>query len=220
MIAGMPTHPQVPYVSHDPGAPPEVAAGRFHEVMGRRRSVRHFSDRPVPRAAIEWIVRTAGSAPSGAHKQPWRFVAVSDPGTKRRIREAAEAEERAFYGGRAPAEWLADLAPLETGPEKPFLTEAPWLLVMFRLAEADDGGKVYYGVESAGIAAGFLIAAIHHAGLVTLTHTPSPMAFLSEVLGRPSHERPFLLLPVGYPAAGCHVPDLQRKPLDEILLWR
>ncbi|MCI0342052.1 MAG: nitroreductase family protein [Planctomycetales bacterium] len=208
--------PTVPLEPHDPGRPAAEAARAFFEVLRRRRSVRHFSDRSVPREAIEWILRAAGSSPSGANKQPWRFVAVSDPAVKRRIREGAEAEERAFYGGRAPEEWLADLAPLETGPEKPFLEVAPWLIAVFRLAEEDDGGKIYYGMESVGIATGLLLAAVHHAGLVALTHTPSPMAFLGEILGRPPNERPFVLIPVGYPAEGCRVPDIRRKDLDEI----
>jgi nitroreductase len=185
--------------------------------MRTRRSVRHFSNRPVDRAVIEACVAAAATAPSGANKQPWRFVAVADPALKRRIREAAEAEERAFYAQRAPAEWLADLAPLETTPDKPFLEVAPWLIVVFRLAQGDDGGAVYYAQESVGIACGLLLAALHHAGLATLTHTPSPMAFLGPVLGRPAHERPFLLIPVGYAAADCRVPDIARKPLEEIL---
>jgi iodotyrosine deiodinase len=212
----------VPYLDrHVPGVPAADAARAFCEVMARRRSVRAFSDRPVSRETIEWIVRTAASAPSGANKQPWRFVCVADPALKRRIRVAAEAEERAFYERRAPADWLRDLEPLGTDPDKAFLEVAPWLVVVFRLSRGDDGGRVYYSTESVGIAAGFLLAAAHHAGLATLTHTPSPMGFLREVLGRPRHEVPFLLVPVGYPADDCLVPRaaFARKPLEEVLVW-
>jgi iodotyrosine deiodinase len=205
---------------YSPAQSPEAAARAFHEVMRRRRSVRMFSDRPVSRETIEWLVRTAGSAPSGANKQPWRFVCVADPATKAAIRRAAEAEERAFYASRAGARWLADLAPLGTDPDKEFLQVAPWLIVVFKLLKGDDGGAVYYPAESVGIATGFLLAAAHHAGLATLTHTPSPMQFLAQLLGRPDHERPFVLIPVGYPADDCQVPAaaLERKPLDEILV--
>ncbi len=193
--------------------------------MRRRRSVRFFADAPVSEETIRLCIAAAGTAPSGANKQPWRFVAVCDPVVKRQIREAAEQEEREFYSRRATPEWLADLAALGTDPDKPFLEVAPWLIVVFKLMKTDaDGeghqGKVYYVDESVGIAVGLLIAAIHHAGLVTLTHTPSPMGFLGKVLERPSHERPFLLLPVGYPAEECTVPDIHRKPLEEILVMR
>lgn len=215
--------PMIPYRAIDPGAPREVAAERFYEFMKLRRNVRMFSDRPVSFETIEWIVRTAGSAPSGANKQPWRFVVVGDPAVKKQIRDAAEAEEREFYQRRATPEWLRDLAPLGTDEHKEFLEVAPWLIVMFRFVKDDpdesgEQGQVYYPVESAGIAAGFLLAAVHHAGLVALTHTPSPMGFLSKVLNRPAHERPFLLIPVGYPADECVVPDIHRKPLEEILV--
>lgn len=213
--------PELPQVAHDwyrPEGTAEEAAKRYYEVMDRRRSVRFFSDKPVSRATIEWIVRTGGTAPSGAHKQPWRFVCVNDPGLKKEIRDAAEAEEREFYERRATEKWLADLAPLGTDSSKPFLEIAPWLIIVFQLAKTDDGGMVYYREESVGIATGMLISAIHHAGLVTLTHTPSPMKFLSQVLGRPDHERPFLLLPVGYPADDATVPKLARKPLEEIMV--
>ncbi len=210
--------PHIPYRRFDPGMPADEAARRFYEVMSQRRSCRFFSDRPVERDVIEWCVRAAGTAPSGAHKQPWRFVCVQDGEVKARIREAAEVEEREFYERRASPAWLRDLAPLQTGPEKPFLETAPWLIVVFKLAKTDGGGQVYYLNESVGIACGMLISAIHHAGLVTLTHTPSPMGFLSKVLGRPEHERPFLLLPVGYPAQDATVPDLKRKGLDEIMV--
>jgi len=210
----------VPYTErYAPSAPPERALGDFHDIMRRRRSIRHFSDRPVSREAIETLVRIAGGAPSGANKQPWRFVAVQDPSTKRKIRVAAEREEREFYAHRASPEWLADLAPLGTDSTKDFLEAAPWLLVVFKLARNDDASHVYYVNESVGIATGFLIAAAHLAGLATLTHTPNPMAFLSEVLARPKHEKPFLLIPIGYPSAECTVPRaaLERKPLHEIL---
>lgn len=212
--------PHIPFTPHTPGAPPEAAARSFFETMRTRRSCRFFSDRPVSRETIEWCIRAAGSAPSGANKQPWRFVCVQDPSIKQRIRTAAEVEEREFYQRRATPEWLADLAPLGTDHAKPFLTTAPWLIVVFKLAHTDQGGQVYYLNESVGIATGLLIAAIHAAGLVTLTHTPSPMGFLSHVLERPPHERPFLLLPVGFPAPDATVPDIQRKPLDQIMVVR
>lgn len=202
-----------------PGVSAAEAARGFYETMRLRRSVRVFSPEPVPRGVMEWIIRAAGSAPSGANKQPWRFVAVSNPGLKRQIREAAEAEEREFYGRRATPEWLADLAPLGTDADKAFLEEAPWLVVVFKLVRGDDESGVYYINESVGIACGLFLAAAHHAGLATLTHTPSPMGFLARVLGRPEHERAFLLIPVGYPAPGCVVPDIARKPLEEISVW-
>lgn len=211
----------VPYVDrHDPGLPPDAAAAAFHEVMRKRRTVRMFSDRPVDRVTIEWLVRSAHSAPSGANKQPWRFVCVQDAGTKRRIRLAAEAEEREFYGRRANAQWLRDLEPLGTDTNKEFLEVAPWLIAVFQLTRTDDGGQVYYLKESVGLACGFLLAAAQHAGLATLTHTPSPMAFLGEILQRPPHERPFLLIPVGYAAADCVVPQraLERRPLQEVMV--
>lgn len=207
---------------HIPDRAPEEVARDFHAVLSKRRTIRHFSDRPVSRETIEWLVRCAGSAPSGANKQPWRFVCVSDPATKRAIREAAEEEERAFYSQRANAEWLADLEPLGTDHDKPFLEIAPWLIVVFKLTATDDGHQVYYPTESVGLAAGMLLTAAHLAGLATLTHTPSPMAFLTKLLERPSHERPFLLIPVGYPAEHCEVPALAltRKPLDEVMVVR
>lgn len=198
-------------------------AEAFFDEMGRRRSVRDFSDRPVPRRLIELAIRTASTAPSGAHKQPWTFVAVSDPAVKRRIREAAEEEERVFYAGRATPEWLEALAPIGTDWRKPFLETAPWVVVLFAqsvgLDEAGERVKHYYVQESCGIAAGFFIAALHRMGLATLTHTPSPMRFLGEILGRPTRERPYILFPVGYPADGATVPDLTRKPLGEVAVW-
>lgn len=212
--------PHVPLVPYRPG--PGTAAEharRFYEVMRQRRSVRFFSDRPVEREAIEAICLAAGTAPSGANKQPWRFVCVSDPALKKKIREGAEAEEREFYSRKANAEWLKDLEPFDTTPDKAFLEIAPWLIVVFKLMKTDEGGQVYYVNESVGIATGMLLAAIHHAGLVALTHTPSPMAFLSEILKRPEHERPYLLIPVGYPAENCVVPDIQKKPSGEVVVW-
>jgi nitroreductase len=195
-------------------------AHEFYEHMNRRRSVRQFSDRSVPEGVIEDCLRTAGTAPSGAHKQPWHFVAVRDPAVKQEIRLAAEEEERAFYGGRAPDDWLEALAPLGTDERKPFLETAPCLIAVFArsFGRGPDGEreKHYYVQESVGIATGFLIAALHGAGLVTLTHTPSPMGFLNQLLGRPKEERPFLLLVTGYPAADAQVPDLSRSPLADI----
>jgi nitroreductase len=193
----------------------------FADEMQHRRTVRDFSDRPVPRTVIEECLRAAGSAPSGANQQPWHFVAISDPEVKQRIRTAAETEEREFYGHRAPPEWLEALAALGTDANKPFLETAPWLIAVFirRFERLPDGTKRkhYYTDESVGLATGLLLAAVHHAGLVSLTHTPSPMKFLNEILGRPKDlERPFLLLVVGYPADGAQVPDIHRKPLSEI----
>lgn len=195
----------------------------FHAEMDRRRTTRHFSAEPVPRALIEMAVRTAGTAPSGAHQQPWTFVVVSDPEIKRRMREAAEEEERINYGGRMPPEWLAALAPLGTDALKEHITTAPYVVVMFRQLYGvnEDGTRRthYYTTESCGIAAGLFIAALHRMGLATLTHTPSPMGFLGELLGRPENEKAFLLMPVGYPAPDARVPDLHRKPLEEIAVW-
>lgn len=181
-----------------------------------------FSREGVPREVIEWCVRAAGTGPSGANKQPWRFVCVQEEGLKRRIREAAEREEREFYERRATPQWLADLAPLETTADKAFLEEAPWLIAVFKLMQGDgpEGGATYYVNESVGIAVGLLLGALHHAGLCALTHTPSPMGFLGTVLERPANERPFLLIPVGKPAAGARVPDIGRKRLEEIMVVR
>ena len=191
----------------------------FYEDMNRRRTVRKFSDRPVPRDIIETALKAANTAPSGANLQPWHFVVVSGKETKKKIREAAEVEEREFYEHRASAEWLAALEPLGTDSDKPFLETAPYLIAVFlqKFGKLDDGRKVkhYYPTESTGIAAGMLITALHTAGLATLTHTPSPMRFLNELLGRPASERPFLLLVVGYPADDAEVPDIKRKLLDE-----
>lgn len=192
----------------------------FYANLRRRRTVRDFSDRPVPREVIENCLRAAGTAPNGANMQPWHFVLVSDPAIKRQIREAAETEERAFYSERATEEWLEVLAPLGTTPDKPFLEIAPYLIVVFaqNYGLTPDGRKVkhYYVPESVGIATGILVTAIHQAGLVSLTHTPSPMGFLSEILNRPPNERAFLILVIGYPAKDAKVPDLTKKSLAEI----
>lgn len=196
------------------------AARACLDSLRARRSVRDYSDRPVPRDVIETCILAAGTAPSGANRQPWRFVAVGDPRIKRRIRERAEAEERAFYSGRAPDEWLAALEHLGTDERKPFLERAPWLIAIFAesyaVARGGDKIKNYYVSESVGIATGFLIAALHTAGLATLTHTPSPMRFLNDVLDRPPNERPFLILVVGYPEEGAMVPEIAKKSLPEI----
>ena len=196
----------------------------FLEVMRRRRTVRDFSPEPVPIDIVDAAIEAAGTAPSGANRQPWTFVVVRDPALKHRIREAAEAEEREFYEHRAPAEWLEALARLGTDWRKPFLETAPCLIAVFRMdyepALMPDGAerriKNYYVHESVGIAVGILLTALHVAGLATLTHTPSPMGFLVEILGRPKHERPYLLIPIGYPAAGAQVPDISKKALEKI----
>ncbi len=207
-----------------PEAEAMARAEAFLELMRRRRTVRDFSPRPVPRALIEAAVLTAASAPSGANQQPWCFACLADPALKRRIREAAEAEERAFYAGRAGTEWLAALAPLGTDAEKPFLELAPWLFVVFaqRWGQDTAGQRVkhYYVPESVGIASGLLIAALHNAGLATLTHTPAPMAFLNEICGRPESEKPMMIVVAGYPAPGCQVPAITRKPLDQVAVFR
>jgi len=196
----------------------------FFAEMDARRSVRHFSPDPVPRELIELAIRTASTSPSGAHRQPWRFVAVDEPELKKEIRIAAEAEERKNYqGGRYPEEWIEALEPIGTTWKKPYLETAPWLVVVFEeLYGYDEDGskrKNYYVKESVGIACGMFITALHHMGLSTLTHTPSPMRFLGEILGRPKNEKPYILFPVGYPADDAQVPDLTRKSLDEVALW-
>jgi nitroreductase len=195
----------------------------FLNYMKQRRSIRHFSDRNVDKKIIENIIMTASSAPSGAHKQPWNFCAISDASLKRKIREAAEKEEYINYNGRMSEEWKAALKQFDTDWNKDFLTIAPWIIVIFKKSyDLDDSGnkqKNYYVNESVGIAAGFLITAIHNAGLVTLTHTPSPMNFLQSILERPSNEKAFLLLPIGYPAEGTQVPDLKRKASSEAIIW-
>lgn len=197
-------------------------AGDFYHRLNKRRSVRVFSDQHVPKEVIETIIKTAGTAPSGAHKQPWVFCAISNASLKSKIREAAEKEEFENYHGRMTDEWLADLKKFDTDWHKPFLEVAPWIIVLFRKTfDVDDGVKKknYYVQESVGIACGMLITAIHEAGLVTLTHTPSPMNFLAKILDRPENQKPYLLLPVGYAAKDATVPDLQRKSLDEIAVF-
>ena len=196
------------------------SARDFYETMARRRSVRDFSDRPVAREVIEYCLRAAGTAPSGANLQPWYFVAVSDQAIKHEIRVAAEAEEREFYQHRAPKAWLEALAPIGTDSNKPFLEVGPWLIAVFaqpfRVLPDGNRAPTYYAIESVGIATGLLVTAIHQSGLASLTHTPSPMRFLNRILDRPSDEKPFLLLVVGHPAEGAQVPDIKRKALDEI----
>ena len=202
--------------------PEDVAVDRVREFaawLGRRRTIRDFSDRAVRMEIIEAAVAAAATAPSGANIQPWRFVVVTDPEAKRRIREGAEAEEREFYRRRASDEWLAALAPLGTDEHKQFLEVAPVLIVVFEVHKGPNSPRPYYVKESVGIAVGFLLAALHQAGLATLTHTPSPMRFLNQILGRPAEERPYVVIPVGYPAEGATVPDIRRKPLDEVLVW-
>ncbi len=196
-----------------------IRARDFFNLMRERRSVRTFSDRSVPRELIEQAILTAGTAPSGAHREPWHFVAVNDRKLQSKIREAAEKEERESYERRMPKAWREAIDPLGTDWHKPFLETAPWIVVCFAKNIGDDGKKNYYVQESCGIACGLFIAAIHNLGLVTLTHTPSPMRFLGEILGRPKHERAFILFPVGYPAENATVPDLQRKNLAELTTW-
>ena len=195
----------------------------FTEWMDARRTCRDFSDKPISKAIIENIILAASTAPSGAHKQPWTFCVVSDPEIKKQIRAAAEKEEKESYNGRMSQEWLNDLAPIGTGWQKPFLEIAPYLIIVFKRSyEFETNGykhQNYYVTESVGIACGFLLAAIHNAGLVALTHTPSPMNFLCKILNRPENEKPFLLIPVGYPAHECWVPDIKRKSLNEIISW-
>lgn len=203
------------------GVPDSEALGRvraFADDLGRRRTVRDFDARPIPDGVLEEAIRVAATAPSGAHVQPWRFVIVTDRGVRARLRAAAEAEEREFYTRRASAEWLAALGPLGTDADKPFLQTAPALIAVFEVHRGPNSPRPYYVKESVGIAVGFLLAALHLAGLSTLTHTPSPMRFLNDLLGRPAEERGFLLVPVGYPAPAATVPTLVRKPLDEVLI--
>ncbi len=218
----MSQHPTVPFEGHEDLSEEEMRGrvAEFYAEVRQRRSIRDFDTREVPRDLIETALLAANTAPSGANLQPWHFVVVGGAETKRRIRVAAEAEEREFYAHRASPEWLAALEPLGTDSNKPFLEDAPYLIAVFlqKYAVLDDGRKVkhYYPAESTGIATGILITALHHAGLATLTHTPSPMRFLNEILGRPKSERPFLLLVVGHAAAGARVPDISRKSLEEI----
>ncbi len=215
-----------PFIKFKPkqfsSAETEKRAEDFFHYMDTRRSVRDYSEKPVPKEVIQKLIMTASTAPSGAHKQPWTFCAVSDPNIKSEIRKAAEEEEYTNYHGRMSEEWLRDLAPLQTDWRKEFLETAPWLIIVFKKAYDIEGGekrKNYYVNESVGLAAGFLLAAIHNAGLVSLTHTPSPMNFLQKVLNRPANERPFLLIPVGYPAEEVKVPDLERKDAEDVIIY-
>lgn len=193
-------------------------AEHLRAALDKRRSVRHFSDEAIPLDVVRQAIMAASSSPSGAHKQPWTFALVTDATLKRKIREAAEAEEREFYERRAPQDWLDDLKPFGTDASKPYLEIAPALIVVFMQTQAEDGGKHYYVKESVGLACGMLLASLQLSGLATLTHTPSPMTFLRELLARPEHERPYLLIPVGYPAPGCQVPKLTRKPQAQVLV--
>lgn len=216
------------FIEHRPFVPegsPEERSASFHDMISQRRTIREFSDRPVSIETVRNLISAAGTAPSGANKQPWRFVAVRDPALKHELRLAAEAEERIFYEQRASPEYLRDLEPLGTDFEKPYFDVVPWVIVIFKLvkdvrAEKDDdlSDQVYYVNESVGIATGLFLAAAHDAGLATLTHTPNPMRFLSGVLGRPDHERPYMVIPLGYPAEDCTVPDISRKPLEDIMV--
>ena len=214
-------HPHVEYVREQLSAEQVLERSKdFYQLMDQRRTIREFETTPIPREVIDNILKTASTAPSGAHKQPWTFCLISDPKIKKKIREAAEEEERISYGSRMSDTWKNDLKPLGTDWEKPFLEDAPYLIVVFKQSYGmENGEKVqhYYVNESVGIACGFLIAAIHQAGLATVTHTPSPMNFLSKILGRPSYEKPFLLLPVGYAKKGTYVPDIERKKINEYL---
>jgi iodotyrosine deiodinase len=190
----------------------------FRELMGTRRSFRQFSDRPVPFQLIRNAIATAATAPSGANQQPWRFVVLSDPGIKRRFRQAIETEEYEFYHSRASQEWLEALKPIGTDWRKPFMEVAPYLIVVFEVHKGPNSTRPYFAKESVGIAVGFLLASLHQAGLATLTHTTSPMGWVNELLGRPREERPFLVIPVGYPAEWATVPDIRRKPLEEVMV--
>lgn len=218
----MKTYPFVPLTTYReyPEAEMIERAREFYAEIRRRRTIREFSDRPVPREIIEQALLAAGTAPNGANRQPWHFAVVESAEIKRQVREAAEQEEQEFYNGRAPKDWLEALTPLGTDEHKPYLERAPYLIAIFaqNYEITPDGSQVknYYVTESVGIATGMLITALHYAGLATLTHTPSPMGFLNDVLGRPKNERPFLLLVVGYPDEGVTVPDITKKPLEEI----
>jgi len=198
-------------------------AASFYEEMNQRRSVRDFSDRPVPRELIKYAIRTAGTAPSGAHRQPWTFAAIDDSDLKREIRLAVEEEEKKNYRERMTDEWLEALHPIGTDWQKPFLETVPWIVVCFAQSygvdEEGERVKHYYVQESVGIACGLFVASLHRMGLATLTHTPAPMRFLTDILERPQNERPFILFPIGFPADEANVPDLERKPLDEIVQW-
>ena len=217
-------YPFIPY-HRDRVEPAEMErrASDFYELMETRRSIREFTADPVPRELVETAIRTASTAPSGAHKQPWTFVAISDPAIKREIRIAAEEEEKNTYENRMSEEWRQALLPIGTDWQKPFLEVVPWIVVVFeKLYDLNPDGsksKNYYVPQSVGLACGLFIASLHSMGLATLTHTPSPMRFLSKILGRPKNEKPYILFPVGYPAPECQVPDLARKPLEEVSIW-
>lgn len=215
------SHPEgwIPLDAHCPQGTTLLAATDFYNTIKKRRTVRSFSDKPIPKEIIEQVLLAAGTAPSGAHKQPWRFIAISNPQTKHEIRIAVEKIEREFYEDKASNRWLDDLEPFETNPDKSYIDTVPWLIVVMALRNTDDGGQVYYLNESVGIATGMLLTAAHEAGLATLTHTPSPMKFLRDILGRSENERPYMMIPLGYPSDDCHVPDLSRKPLDEICVF-
>ncbi len=224
---GMKAHPAIPYTAlpdYDPATQIERAQS-FYDALKTRRTCRHFSDKPVPRAVIELALLAAGTAPSGANHQPWHFAVIETTEKKAALRKAAEAEEAAFYAGKASQEWIDALAPLGTDAEKPYLEIAPWLIVIFGQRrggmQPGDHKQNYYMNESVGIATGFLIAALHDAGLATLTHTPNPMKFLNRLCDRPSHEKPMMVLVVGYPASGATVPvhATIKKPLDQIASW-
>ena len=217
---------KTPFIAYKPIAKNDTSieenARQFYSEMNMRRSLRDFSDQPIAKEVMQNLILTASSAPSGAHKQPWTFCAISNPSLKSKIREAAEKEEYEFYNGRASEEWLEDLSPFGTDYRKPFLEIAPWIIVVFKKTynvEEGEKTKNYYVQESVGIACGFLLAAIHKAGLVSLTHTPSPMNFLIEILNRPVNEKPYLLIPVGYPKEGAQVPDIKRKELNDMSLF-
>ena len=216
-----PTAPDgwIPLNRYTPEGSTLQAATESYEILDKRRTIRSFSDAPVPREVVEQILLAAGTAPSGAHKQPWRFIAISNPEMKHTIRMAVEEVERAFYEDKASNRWLEDLEPFETNPDKSYIDTVPWLIIVMALRNTDDGGQVYYLNESVGIATGMLLTAAHEAGLATLTHTPSPMKFLREVLGRSENERPYMMIPLGYASDECKVPDLKRKPLDEIAVF-
>jgi nitroreductase len=214
----------IPFVSTSLSEQEQIQrAENFLDLCNHRRTIREFSDRPISREILERIIKTAGTAPSGANKQPWQFVVVTDPDLKHQIRIAAESEEKQSYEKRMPQEWLDDLAALGTDWHKEFLEAAPALIVVFSVSYTKEGEKIrknYYVKESVGIASGFLLAAIHNAGLVALTHTPSPMDFLQKILGRPENEKPFLLIPLGYPKEGVLVPDVRRKRVEDFVVWR
>ena len=217
-----PIQPYQPVPAPSYGVAPELAEARareFADLVASRRTIREFSAQPLPAGVLEAAVRAAGSAPSGANIQPWRFVVVTDSSRKRALRKGAEAEEREFYSRPWGKEWHAALAALGTDWRKPFLEVAPAIIAVFEVHKGPHSPRPYYVKESVGIAVGLLLAALHHAGLATLTHTPSPMRFLNEILDRPAEERPFVLIPVGYPAASATVPSITRKSLDEVLVW-